>query len=168
MNYHKELKDLIWLKDSQSISEDEFIKRKKKLFTEKNKFDGGKKKLLVHFNNGNYFKIEEINIHFSPINPHSKYSKLISKQDKLDFLHSKRLGNIDKNKPINTGLPESHEEGELIAKLIEEGETRESIINFFQRSKTVMNRIIREKLDGKLESNDPYVLAAKKIINQLD
>ena len=166
MNYHKELKDLIWLKDSQSISEDEFIKLKKKLFTEKNKFDGGKKKLLVHFNNGNYFKIEEINIHFSPINPHSKYSKLISKQDKLDFLHSKRLGNIDKNKPINTGLPDSKEESEAIKAMIEEGESRQKIFYFFQRSETVLHKIIKKTLAGELDDEDPYILAAKRILDQ--
>ena len=52
--------------------------------------------------------------------------------------------------------------------MIEEGKSREEIVNFFQRSERVMKIIIGKKLDGELESNDPYVLAAKKIINQLD
>ena len=52
--------------------------------------------------------------------------------------------------------------------MIEEGESRETIINFFQRSDNVMTKIIRRKLDGELESNDPYVLAAKKILGEIE
>ncbi len=167
MDYHKELKDLIWLRDSESISKDEFDRRRKELFNSKNKLKGVKEKLLNDFNHGNYFKIEDINIHFSPVNPVSRIARLISKQDRLDFLQTKRIDNINEGRPINHGLPESHEEGEAIAKMIEEGKSREEIVNFFQRSERVMKIIIGKKLDGELESNDPYVLAAKKIINQL-
>ena len=39
-----------------------------------------------------------------------------------------------------------------IAQMIEDGESRETIINFFQRSDSVMTGIIRRKLDGELES----------------
>ena len=168
MNYHKELKDLVWLRDSKSISEDEFNRRKKELFNLKNKHDGAKEKLLHDFNHGDYFKIEEVNIHFSPVNPVSPIARLITKQDKLDFLQAKRIENIKEGRPINHGLPESHEEGEAIARMIEEGKSREEIVDFFQRSERVMKIIIGKKLDGELESNDPYVLAAKKIIDQLD
>ena len=52
--------------------------------------------------------------------------------------------------------------------MIEEDESRETIINFFQRSKNVMTNIIRRKLDGELESNDPYILAAKKMLEDLE
>ena len=168
MNYHKELKDLIWLRDSESISKDEFDRRRKELFNSKNKLDEAKNKLLNDFNHGNYFKIEEVNIHFSPVNPVSRIARLITKQDRLDFLQAKRIDNINEGRRINHGLPESHEEGEAIARMIEEGKSREEIVNFFQRSERVMKIIIGKKLDGELESNDPYVLAAKKIINQLD
>ncbi len=168
MNYHKELKDLISLRDSESISKDEFDRRRKRLFNSKNKLDEAKDKLLNEFNHGNYFKIEEVNIHFSPVNPVSPIARLITKQDKLDFLQAKRIDNIKEGRPINHGLPESHEEGEAIARMIEEGKSREEIVDFFQRSERVMKIIIGKKLDGELESNDPYVLAAKKIIDQLD
>ena len=168
MNYHKELKDLISLRDSEYISKDEFDRRRKELFNSKNKLDEAKDKLLNEFNHGNYFKIEEVNIHFSPVNPVSPIARLITKQDKLDFLQAKRIDNINEGRPINHGLPESHEEGEAIARMIEEGESREEIVDFFQRSERVMKVIIGKKLDGELESNDPYVLAAKKIIDQLD
>ena len=85
MNYHKELKDLVWLRDSKSISEDEFNRRKKELFNLKNKHDGAKEKLLHDFNHGDYFKIEEVNIYFSPVNPVSPINNLITKEDRLDF-----------------------------------------------------------------------------------
>ena len=168
MNYHKELKDLIWLRDSESISKDEFNRRRKKLFNLKSKFDETKEKLLNEFNHGHYFKIEEVNINFSPVNPVSPIARLITKEDRLDFLQVKRIDNINEGRPINHGLPESHEEGEAIAKMIEKGKSREEIVNFFQRSEKVMKIIIGKKLDGELESNDPYVLAAKKIIDEID
>tara|TARA_Y100001970_G_scaffold279088_1_gene385842 strand:+ start:141 stop:644 length:504 start_codon:yes stop_codon:yes gene_type:complete len=167
MNYHKELKNLIWLRDSESISKDEFDRRRKELFNSKNKLDGAKEKLLNDFNHGNYFKIEEVNIYFSPVNPRSPIAKLITKEDRLDFLQTKRVDNINNGKPINHKLPESHEEGEAIAKMIEEGKSRDSIINFFQRSESVLTEIIKKKIDGDLESNDPYVLAAMKILDKL-
>ena len=120
------------------------------------------------FNDGNFFKIEEVNIHFKAKNPRSKFATLISTADKLDFLKSKRLDNIDKNKPINSGLPDSYEESKVISEFIEVGESREVILNYFQRSESVINRIIKEKLDGQLEDNDPYVIAAKKILGHTD
>ena len=49
MNYHKELKDLISLRDSESISKDEFDRRRKRLFNSKNKLDEAKDKLLNEF-----------------------------------------------------------------------------------------------------------------------
>ena len=166
MNYHKELKDLVWLRDSKSISEDEFNRRKKKLFNLKNKHDGAKEKLLHDFNHGDYFKIEEVNIYFSPVNPVSPINNLITKEDRLDFLHAKRIDNINEGRPINHGLPGSKEENEAIAKMINERESRQRIFKFFQRSEKVLHQIIKKTLKGELKDDDPYVLAAQRILDQ--
>lgn len=168
MNFHYELKKLLSARDSGSITKSEFEKRKKALFELKNNLSDEKKSLLKRFNDGNFFKIEEVNIHFKAKNPRSKFATLISTADKLDFLKSKRLDNIEKNKPINSGLPDSYEESKVISEFIEGGESREVILNYFQRSESVINRIIKEKLDGKLDDNDPYVIAAEKILGHTD
>jgi len=168
MNFHYELKKILSARDSGSITKIEFEKRKKALFELKNNLSDEKKILLKRFNDGNFFKIEEVNIHFKAKNPRSKFATLISAADKLDLLKSKRLDNIDKNKPINSGLPDSYEEGKVISEFIEGGESRQAILNYFQRSESVINRIIKEKLDGQLEDNDPYIIAAKKILGHTD
>ena len=94
------------------------------------------------------------------------YGNLRNEADKLDFLNSKRLDNINNNKPINSGLPDSFEENKAIIKFIEKGESRQKILDYFQRSEIVINKIIKEKLEGKLVDDDPYVIAAKKILDQ--
>tara|TARA_B100000768_G_C11028078_1_gene268915 strand:- start:36 stop:548 length:513 start_codon:yes stop_codon:yes gene_type:complete len=168
MKFHYELKKILSLRDSGSISEIEFKERKKELFDIKNKLSDEKKRLSKRFNDGDFFKIEEVNIHFKAKNPRSRFATLISPDDKLDLLKSKRIDNINDNKPINSGLPDSYEESEVMSEFIELGESRQAILNYFQRSESVIDRIIKEKLDGKLEDNDPYVIAAKKILGQAD
>ena len=175
MRFYYELKKLISLRDTNSISEDEFIKQKKDLFDlkfniglfdSKNKQNNEIRILLKKFNNGNFFKIEEININFEVKNTKSRYANLKNEVDKLDFLNSKRLDNINNNKPINSGLPDSSEEYKAIRKFIDKGESRHKILDYFQRSEIVINRIIKEKLEGKLVDDDPFVIAAKKILDQ--
>jgi len=159
---------LIRDKNEGSISDKEYSKRKEEILNTENIFDNSQKQRLEDFNNGNLFKIEEININFKPVNPMSPIARFeYTPEQRADFIYARRLDNINKNKPFNSGLPESHEEGNAIAKMIEEGESRETIINFFQRSNNVMTKIIKRKLDGELESNDPYVLAAGKILEEL-
>jgi hypothetical protein len=176
VRFYYELKKLVSLRDCNSISENEFIQQKKDLFDlkfniglfgSKNKDNNEIRILLKKFNNGNFFKIEEININFEVKNTKSRYANLRNEADKLDFLNSKRLDNINNNKPINSGLPDSFEENKAISKFIEKGESRQKILDYFQRSEIVINRIIKEKLEGKLEDNDPYVIAAKKILDQV-
>jgi hypothetical protein len=175
MRFFYNLKKLVSLRDSGSISKDEFIEQKKALFdlkfniglfSSQNKNNRAIRKLLKKFNNLDFYRIEEININFETKNPKSRYATLKNEEDKLDFLNSKRLDNISNNKPINSGLPDSYDESNAINKFIERGGSRQEILNYFQRSEIVIDRIIKDKLDGKLEDNDPYIIAAKKILGQ--
>lgn len=169
MSFSREIKKLIWHKNEGSISDEEYKKRKEEILNIVNIFDNNQIHRLEDFNNGNFFKIEEININFEPVNAMSPIARFrYTPEQRADFIHARRLDNINENKRYNSGLPESHEEGNAIAQMIEDGESRETIINFFQRSDNVMTKIIRRKLDGELESNDPYVLAAKKILGEIE
>ena len=177
MRFYYQFQKLITLRDSNSITQDEFDIQKKNLFDlkydiglfgPKNDQNLEKRKLLKKFNDGDFFRIEEINIHFKPKNLSSLILDFLTEEDKLDFLNSRRLDNINNNKPINSGLPNSAEENETIRKFLEIGESREIIIDYFQRSESVLTRVITEILQGKLEDDDPYVIAAKKILDQTD
>ncbi len=169
MSLSREIKNLIWHQNEGSISGEEYKKRKEEILNIEDIFDDTQIQRLEDFNNGNFFKIEEININFTPVNPMSPIARFrYTPQQRSDFIYARRLDNINENKRYNSGLPESHEEGNAIAQMIEDGESRETIINFFQRSDSVMTKIIRRKLDGELESNDPYVLAAKKILGEIE
>mgnify|MGYP001360191678 CR=1 FL=1 len=130
------------------------------------KFKSSDKHFLDNYNDGDYFKIEEINLYFSPVNPSSRYRQLSSENQKLNFLHTKRWNNLLNQKPINSGLPDSKEEAEAIKKMIEKGESRTRILNFFQRSEKVLGDIIKKNLEGELDNDDPYILAAKKLLDQ--
>ena len=168
MSFTSEIKKLIRYKNEGSITHEEYNKRKEEILNIENIFDNIQNHRLEDFNNGNFFKIEEIDINFKPINPMSPIARFrYTAEQRADFIYARRLDNINENKRLNSGLPESHEEGNAIAQMIENGESRETIINFFQRSDNVMTKIIRRKLDGELESNDPYVLAAKKILGEI-
>ena len=81
MRFFYNLKKLVSLRDSGSISKDEFIKQKKALFDLKfniglfntqNKKNIAIHKLLKKFNNGDFYRIEEININFETKNPKSR------------------------------------------------------------------------------------------------
>ena len=132
------------------------------------KFNFNDKHLLDNYNNGDYFKVEEVNLHFSPVNPRSKYIMLNSKHQKLNFLYSKRWNNLLNKKPINSGLPDSKEEAKAIKDMIEEGKSRERIFFYFQRSESVLHKIIKKTLAGELDDDDPYVIAANRMLNQTD
>ena len=167
--FSREIKRLIRDKNEGRISDKEYSRRKEEILNIENIFDNSQNHRLEDFNNGNFFKIEKININFKPVNEMSPIARFeYTPEQRADFIYARRLDNINENKPFNYGLPESHEEGNAIAKMIEEDESRETIINFFQRSKNVMTNIIRRKLDGELESNDPYILAAKKMLEDLE
>ena len=169
MSFSREIKKLIWHQNEGSISGEEYKKRKEEILNIEDIFDDTQIQRLEDFNNGDFFKIEEININFTPVNPMSPIARYrYTPQQRADFIYARRLDNINENKRYSSGLPESHEEGNAIAQMIEDGESRETIINFFQRSDRVMTKIIRRKLDGELESNDPYVLAAKKILGEIE
>ncbi len=130
------------------------------------KFNFNDKHLLDNHNNGDYFKIEEVNLNFSPVNPKSKYIKLNSEHQKLNFLYTMRWNNLLNKKPINSGLPDSKEEAKAIKGMIKEGESRERIFNYFQRSENVLHKIIKKTLAGELDDDDPYVIAAQRILDQ--
>ena len=160
MSFSREIKNLIWHQNEGSISGEEYKKRKEEILNIEDIFDDTQIQRLEDFNNGDFFKIEEININFTPVNPMSPIARYrYTPQQRADFIYARRLDNINENKRYNHGLPESHEEGNAIAQMIED---------FFQRSDRVMTKIIRRKLDGELESNDPYVLAAKKILGEIE
>lgn len=130
------------------------------------KFNFNDKHLLDNYNNGDYFKVEEVNLHFSPVNPKSKYITLNSEHQKLNFLYSKRWNNLLNKKPINSGLPDSKEEAKAIKDMIEEGKSRERILYYFQRSESVLHKIIKKTLAGELDDDDPYVIAANRMLDQ--
>ena len=130
------------------------------------KFNFNDRHLLDNHNNGDYFKVEEVNLNFSPVNPRSKYILLNSEHQKLNFLYTKRWNNLLNKKPINSGLPDSKEEAEAIKGMIEEGKSRERIFNYFQRSESVLHKIIKKTLAGELDDDDPYVIAAKRMLDQ--
>ena len=132
------------------------------------KFNFNDQHLLDNHNDGDYFKIEEVNLNFSPINPRSKYRQLTSKHQKLSFLYAKRWSNLLSKKPINSGLPDSKEEAKAIKDMIREGESRQRILNFFQRSESVLHKIIKKTLAGDLDDDDPYVIAANRMLDQTD
>lgn len=132
------------------------------------KFNLSDKQFLDNYNEGDYFKIEEIKINFTPINENSPYIRLTSDNQRLMFLYTRRWNNLLNKKPINNRLPDSKEEAKAIKTMIEGGASRQRIFSFFQRSETVLHGIIRRTLAGELEHNDPYVLAAKRMLNQID
>tara|TARA_B100001175_G_C19511746_1_gene644353 strand:- start:3608 stop:4018 length:411 start_codon:yes stop_codon:yes gene_type:complete len=132
------------------------------------KFNLSDKQFLDNYNEGDYFKIEEIKINFTPINENSPYIGLTSDNQRLMFLYTRRWNNLLNKKPINNRLPDSKEEAKAIKKMIEDGESRQRIFSFFQRSETVLHEIIRRTLAGELEPDDPYVLAAERMLNQID
>jgi len=129
------------------------------------KFNNSSSVILNNFQNGDYFKIEEVNPDFIAINPKSKY-RYLSINQKLNNLISQRMDNLLNKKPINHGLPDTKEESEAIKDMIGEGESRDRIFYFFQRSETVLHKIIKKTLAGELEDDDPFVLAAQKILDQ--
>ena len=129
------------------------------------KFNNSSSVILNNFQNGDYFKIEEVNPDFIAINLKSKY-RYLSINQKLNNLISQRMDNLLNKKPINHGLPDTKEESEAIKDMIGEGESRDRIFYFFQRSETVLHKIIKKTLAGELEDDDPFVLAAQKILDQ--
>lgn len=132
------------------------------------KFNLSDKQFLDNYNEGDYFKIEEIKINFTPINENSPYIELTTDNQRLMFLYTRRWNNLLNKKPINTGLPDSKEEAKAIKKMIEDGESRQRIFSFFQRSKRVLHNIIKKTLAGELDHDDPFVLAAERMFNQTD
>ena len=110
------------------------------------KFNLSDKQFLDNYNEGDYFKIEEIKINFTPINENSPYIGLTSDNQRLMFLYTRRWNNLLNKKPINNRLPDSKEEAKAIKKMIEDGESRQRIFSFFQRSETVLHEIIRRTL----------------------
>ena len=127
-----------------------------------------RQQFLDNYNEGDYFKIEEIKINFTPINENSPYIELTSDNQRLMFLYTRRWNNLLKQKPINTGLPDSKEEAKAIKKMIEEGESRQRIFSFFQRSESVLHDIIKKNLEGRLDEDDPYAQTVKRIFDQND
>ena len=132
------------------------------------RFNLSDKQFLDNYNEGDYFKIEEIKINFTPINENSPYIELTSDNQRLMFLYTRRWNNLLKQKPINTGLPDSKEEAKAIKKMIEEGESRQRIFSFFQRSESVLHDIIKKNLEGRLDEDDPYAQTVKRIFDQID
>jgi len=132
------------------------------------RFNLSDKQFLDNYNEGDYFKIEEIKINFTPINENSPYIELTSDNQRLMYLYTRRWNNLLNKKPINNRLPDSKEEAKAIKKMIEDGESRQRIFSFFQRSENVLHEIIRRTLAGELELDDPYVLAAERMLNQID
>ena len=64
------------------------------------RFNLSDKQFLDNYNEGDYFKIEEIKINFTPINENSPYIELTSDNQRLMFLYTRRWNNLLKQKPI--------------------------------------------------------------------
>jgi SAM-dependent methyltransferase len=115
----------------------------------KNKFDSYilKKAELTYttkdLENMKFFKIEDHNLNFKPINPMSPYNDLSKPYQKVEFLRSKRISNINKNLPFNHGIPNSRFENNLIVSWRKEGKSLKEITDYFQRRETVIKSILK-------------------------
>ena len=93
----------------------------------------------------NFFKIEDLDVNFVPINPMSPYNDLFGSYEKVEFLRTKRISNINKNLPFNNGLPNSKLENNLIISWRKEGKSIQEIYEYFQRNETVIRGILKER-----------------------
>ncbi len=100
---------------------------------------------LKDLENINFFKIEDHDVNFLPLNPMSPYNDLIGSYEKVEFLRSKRISNMNKNLPFNNGLPNSILENNLIRSWRKEGKSIQEIHEYFQRYETVIRGILKEK-----------------------
>ena len=55
---------------------------------------------------------------------------------------------------------------DIVKDMIEKGKSRERIFYYFQRSESVLHKIIKKTLAGELDDDDPYVIAANIILDQ--
>ncbi|MEL1231161.1 MAG: hypothetical protein VXA26_07590, partial [Candidatus Neomarinimicrobiota bacterium] len=62
---------------------------------------------------------------------------------KVEFLRSKRISNINKNLPFNHGIPNSRFENNLIVSWRKEGKSLKEITDYFQRRETVIKSILK-------------------------
>ena len=75
----------------------------------------------------------------------SPYNELFGSYEKVEFLRTKRISNINKNLPFNNGLPNSKLENNLIISWRKEGKSIQEIYEYFQRNETVIRGILKER-----------------------
>lgn len=100
---------------------------------------------LEDLENIKFFKIEDHDIDFIPINPMSPYNHLIGSYEKIEFIRSKRISNINRNIPFNSGLPNSILENKLINSWRKQGKSIQEIIEYFQRGERAIRGILKER-----------------------
>ena len=91
-----------------------------------------------------FFRIEDINNDFVPINPKSSFNDFIGSYEKIEALREMRVDNANNKKPLNSGLPNTNEEREALKSKKNLGLSLSDLADYFQRSENVIKQMLNE------------------------
>ena len=91
-----------------------------------------------------FFRIEDINNDFVPINPKSPFNDLIGSYEKIAALRKMRVDNANNKKPLNSGLPNTNEEIAALKSKKNLGLSLSDLTDYFQRSGNVIKQMLNE------------------------
>ena len=91
-----------------------------------------------------FFRIEDINNDFVPINPKSPFNDFIGSYEKIEALREMRVDNANNKKPLNSGLPNTNEERAALKSKKNLGLSLSDLADYFQRSENVIKQMLNE------------------------